>query len=45
MPVTLLLTKKAECDKKALKIVERMTESNVDINWMLENVTALKNIY
>ncbi|XP_057333478.1 putative RNA polymerase II subunit B1 CTD phosphatase rpap2 [Microplitis mediator] len=38
MPTAILLEKKAVCDAKALAIVERLIEPQVDVQWMLENL-------
>lgn len=38
MPTAILLEKKAVCDAKALTIVEKLIEPQVDVQWMLENV-------
>lgn len=36
--MALLLKKKAECDAKALKIVEQMMEPQVDVHWLIKSV-------
>ena len=40
-PTPLLLRKKAKCDADALKIVEKMLDSNIKEDWLLQNVTTL----
>lgn len=39
MPAAILLKKKEESDAKALSIVEKLIEPQVDVQWMLDNVS------
>ncbi|KAK0180688.1 hypothetical protein PV327_003046 [Microctonus hyperodae] len=38
VPTDILLKKKAECDAKALKIVEHLVEPMVEVEWLLQNL-------
>ncbi|KAK0085211.1 hypothetical protein PV325_005586 [Microctonus aethiopoides] len=38
VPTAILLKKKAECDAKALKIVEHLVEPMVEVEWLLQNL-------
>ncbi|XP_011315097.1 putative RNA polymerase II subunit B1 CTD phosphatase RPAP2 [Fopius arisanus] len=38
LPTAILLQRKVECDAKALKIVERLIETQVEEEWLLQNL-------
>lgn len=40
----LAIIKKKQCDAKALKIVEQLLESHVNLDWLLQNVSVLTNV-